>query len=331
MQRLPQPIPHGWYFVHYGDELAANSVVPLRYFERDLVLFRTAAGRAVLMDAHCPHLGAHLGYGGSVQGESIRCPFHAWSFDRTGTCTGIPYARSIPQRARGACVYSYPVMEKNQVIWAWYHPERAAPPYEVADNPEVGAPDWAPLKKYQWRFASSPQEIAENGVDIAHFKFVHGMDEVPDGSSEYHGHVRRSTAAGLRTVTFPDGTTRQLVSRVETVQNGAGQKWTRFSGTVETLLQVMVTPIDSADVELRFAFTHRRFPEGSFEDRIVRGQIESIIGQGGVAGDIPIWQHKIHRAEPVLCDGDGPNMRFRRYLKHFYTQPSQPIASDNRS
>jgi 3-ketosteroid 9alpha-monooxygenase subunit A len=320
MSRLPQPIPYGWYFVHYSDELPINAVKPLHYFDRELVLFRTQSGVAVVMDAFCPHLGAHLGHGGKVTGESIACPFHGWQFNGAGHCTAVPYAKQLPPKLAGdkQAVYSYPVVERNQVIWAWYHPERSAPTFDVTENPEVGAAGWVPLQKYQWRFASNPQEIAENGVDVAHFKFVHNMDEVPEGHSEYAEHIRRSSAEGRRTVAFPNGETRQIISKVETIQNGAGQKWTRFSGTIETHLQVLATPVNTEEVELRFAFTHREFPADSFEAQVARGQIASITGQGGVAGDIPIWQHKIHQAAPILCDGDGPIMRFRRYFSQFY-------------
>ena len=43
------------------------------------------------IDAFCPHLGAHLGYGGLVEESTIRCPFHAWRFDGTGACVEVPY------------------------------------------------------------------------------------------------------------------------------------------------------------------------------------------------------------------------------------------------
>ena len=62
-KRYPMPIPHGWYAVAYSDELAVGESRPERYFGKDLVLFRTESGRASLLDAYCPHLGAHLGYG----------------------------------------------------------------------------------------------------------------------------------------------------------------------------------------------------------------------------------------------------------------------------
>lgn len=324
MKTLPQSIPFGWYFVHYGDELAAGEVKRIHYFDRELVLFRTQSGRAVVMDAYCPHLGAHLGVGGKVEGDLVRCPFHAWAFDADGLCRDIPYAQRMPSRVRDEpCIFSYPVQEKNQVIWAWYHPQRNPPFFDVAENPEVGSPEWTPLEKYCWELNTNPQEIAENGVDVAHFKYVHGMNEVPEGASEYDAHRRRSWAEGRHEIQFPDGSMGDIVSRVETVQNGAGQKWTRFSGTAESLLQVLVTPVDAQRVELRFAFTHPNVPEDCLEYVMARRQLESLIGLSGVAGDIPIWHHKIHRQSPILCDGDGPIMRFRRYFAQFYCRADE--------
>ena len=66
---FPFPLPNGWFQVAYSDELAPGQVEPLRYFAQDLVLYRTEGGRAQLADAFCPHLGAHIGYGGRVSGE----------------------------------------------------------------------------------------------------------------------------------------------------------------------------------------------------------------------------------------------------------------------
>ncbi|MGI9287373.1 MAG: Rieske 2Fe-2S domain-containing protein, partial [Pseudomonadales bacterium] len=58
------PIPFGWYGVAFTSELQAGGVKPLKYFDQDLVLFRTEDGVAHVLEAFCPHLGAHLGYGG---------------------------------------------------------------------------------------------------------------------------------------------------------------------------------------------------------------------------------------------------------------------------
>jgi phenylpropionate dioxygenase-like ring-hydroxylating dioxygenase large terminal subunit len=316
--RFPMPIPFGWFFVSYGDELAPGTVKPLRYFGRDLVLFRTESGRAVLLDAYCPHLGAHLGYGGRIEGESIRCPFHGWAYAADGRCVDVPYAKRIPPLVAEPCIRTYPLVERNEVVWAWYHPSDEPPSFDVAAHPEVGHDDWVELDRYLWSVRSIPQEIAENGVDPAHFRYVHGMDSVPEGETTYSGVVRRSIVAGSRTLTDPDGRVRSVESRVETVQNGAGQKWSRLTGLSETLLMVLVTPVTDEEVELRFAFTRRRFPAGSFEEKVA---LESIASTArGVEDDIRIWDHKVYRPRPVLCDGDGPIPRFRQYFAQFYVE-----------
>ena len=63
MSRFPMPIPHGWYFVSYSEDLVPGESKPLHYFDTELVLFRTEKGEPVLMEAYCPHMGAHLGHG----------------------------------------------------------------------------------------------------------------------------------------------------------------------------------------------------------------------------------------------------------------------------
>lgn len=89
------PYPDGWFLLLESKQLGLGEVVPLRYFGRDLVAFRTASGRAVVADAHCPHMGAHIGYGGTVEGEAVRCPFHNWRFDVDGRCDDVPWVQMV--------------------------------------------------------------------------------------------------------------------------------------------------------------------------------------------------------------------------------------------
>ena len=109
----------GWYLLCWSSELEPSEVKPLRYFGNDYVLFRGEDGRATLLDAHCPHLGAHLGYGGRVDGNDIICPFHAWRFGSSGRCTEVPYASRIPPRA---AVNAYRVQEHSGMIVAYFGP-----------------------------------------------------------------------------------------------------------------------------------------------------------------------------------------------------------------
>ena len=66
--------PIGWFSVGRGRDLGVGEVQRVFAFDRELALYRTRSGTAVITDAFCPHLGAHLGVEGRVVGESIRCP-----------------------------------------------------------------------------------------------------------------------------------------------------------------------------------------------------------------------------------------------------------------
>src|SRR5687768_10820319 len=79
--RFPFPdYPSGWYRVALSDQIRAGELMSLSYFGRELIAFRTDDGDVQVMEAHCPHLGAHIGVGGRVEGSCVVCPFHGWRF-----------------------------------------------------------------------------------------------------------------------------------------------------------------------------------------------------------------------------------------------------------
>ena len=160
----------GWYLISWSGDLQPGAVVPLRYFGKDYVLYRGEDGAPVLLDAHCPHLGAHLGYGGRVEGNDIVCPFHAWRFGANGRCTEVPYATRIPPRA---AVIAYPVQEHSGMILSYFDPEGAEAGYQVPVIEEVEHSAWTPLQRAQIEIATHPREVIENIADLAHFMPVH--------------------------------------------------------------------------------------------------------------------------------------------------------------
>jgi 3-ketosteroid 9alpha-monooxygenase subunit A len=42
--------------------------------------------------------------------------------------------------------------------------------------------------------------------------------------------------------------------------------------------------------------------------------------KAGFEDDLHIWEHKVYRDPPVLCDGDGPIGKMRRWYRQFFTQ-----------
>ncbi len=309
------PYPNGWFQVGYSDEVAPGASMPLSYFGRDLVMFRGEDGKIAVLDAHCPHLGAHLGHGGRVCGGTIECPFHAWKFDDKGDCIEVPYAKKIPPKAK---VAPWEVRELNTAIWVWFHNEGLEPQWEPETIPETSDPDWAYFKRGQWQIKSRNQEMAENSVDAAHFRYVHRTQNVPPlsgGPDEKEPHILRLFGENKMT------SSRGGVDGTLTITEwGFGMSTTRFTGFVETLLMAGVTPIDEDSVDVRFTFMLKKSPDKDVTKGIGDLFVAEVCRQ--LEEDIPIWENKKYLDRPVLCDGDGPIGLLRRWGKQFYTVPA---------
>lgn len=321
--RIPLPMPFGWFQVAFSHELEKAQSKALHYFGEDLVLFRTESGEAQVLDAYCPHMGAHLGYGirgqtgtgGQVVGDSIVCPFHGWAFNGDGLCTDVPYAKNLPPKVarKEQVIRSWPVRELNQIIWVWYHPEGVAPLFEPVEVAEaaVDNEEWGQLKSYTWNIDTHMQEIGENGVDAAHFLFVHGTAEIPP-SPEFSWDGYRRGALLKSKMHTPKGV---VDGAIDTLTIGPGQSIIRFSGICETVLMANLTPVAPDRTVANYSFIQRKVngkePVGGVADAIVndiRQQMEE---------DIIIWARKRYYEKPMLCDGDGPFTKFRNWYAQF--------------
>ena len=310
--RFPYPaFPMGWFQVAYSDEIGPGGVKPLKYFGKDLVLFRTEAGKAVVLDAFCPHLGAHLGYGGKVSGDSIVCPFHAWEYDCTGQCTKVPYGTRKPKAAR---IRPWDLREVNGLIMVWHHPEGEAPLWEIPEVEEYASDEWTEYSVRRWKIRTRNQEMAENTVDTQHFHYVHGASNHPTAEFSTDGHILYSSLnPEMQTPMGP------VEGKVQIEAYGFGFTVTRFLGLAETLLVNSVTPIDEEYVDARFSFTVKKIGGGDVTRGIGAAFIREIERQ--VEQDKPIWENKAYVRPPILSDEDGPIMRYRRWAAQFYTDP----------
>ncbi|MBW2427244.1 MAG: Rieske 2Fe-2S domain-containing protein [Deltaproteobacteria bacterium] len=313
MSRFPFPIPNSWYLVSLSQELASGEARSLRYFDRDLVLFRGESGRAAVLDAHCPHLGAHLGVGGRVVGDAIECPFHAWQWSGEGRCLAIPYAKRIPSQAR---TVSYPVVERNGMIFVWFHAEAEPPSFEIPEIPEWGRSDWlGSWIAWDWTLQSCPQEIAENGIDWPHFRTVHLMDMPEDHGAEFGESCFKWQVGGRKAVSTLAGRSDELMMHGENW--GMGYSWLRQRGEFDTIVATGLTPIDRETTQVRMAVIARI---GDRAEGEARKEVEAYMAEHAVFAeqDFNIWAHKKFRPKPLLCEEDGPITEYRRWAAQFY-------------
>jgi 3-ketosteroid 9alpha-monooxygenase subunit A len=302
--RFPFPMPFGWFHVAYPSDLAAGDVVGKHWLGRELVLWRDDTGSVRTADAWCPHLGAHLAVGGVVERGALRCPFHGWRFDGDGTCVEIPYSERLNRKAR---LRTYPTIERNGFVMAWIHPYEVAPMWEIPDVPEVGDPGWSDYVVRDFDVRVAPQEMAENAVDPAHFRYVHGTEYVAK-MEEYRTDGPCAVMLSKQGYVTPKGS---VEGRIDVSNFGPGFSFTWFRGIIDALLVGTTTPVDEGLTKVRFHFTVKE-PRSKLADAFIN-EIEKQMRQ-----DIPIWENKRYLSVPALADTDGPIMRFRSWYSQFY-------------
>jgi phenylpropionate dioxygenase-like ring-hydroxylating dioxygenase large terminal subunit len=320
MSRYPFPVPFGWFQVAWPHELVPGQAVPRYYFGRHLVLWRDDDGGFHTQDAFCPHLGAHLGHGGIVKGCEIECPFHGWEFDAEGRNTDIPYSKRTNAKAR---LRTFPTIERNGLVMAWYHPDEAVEPmWEIPEIPEfatAGQGEFASPTFRQYTVQAAWQELAENGADPAHFRYVHQTETVPE-VEEYHSEGVHAVMRSSQKFPTPRGV---VEGRIDVDNWGPGFAITKFSGIVDTYLMGCNTPIDADSCQLNFTFTVRELGDEGFTSSVGQAFVDEVHKQ--VLEDGPIWENKAHLVRPALADTDGPFTRFRKWAAQFY---AEPVESD---
>jgi 3-ketosteroid 9alpha-monooxygenase subunit A len=307
--RYPFGIPYGWFQVGWSDDVAVGQVLPRYYFGRDLALWRDEQGVVHLNDAFCPHLGAHFGYGGHVDGCDLVCPFHGWKFDSDGANTDIPYGNRTNQRAR---LRTYPVREVDHFIMVWFHPDGEAPIFELDIPAEFDDAEYPTWINQHFSVDAAAQELNENSVDGPHFRYVHNTDTVPEIQS-YETDGARARMRSVQKFPTPRGV---VDGRIDVDNQGPGFSVTRFSGIVDTMLIGGAIPVDENRTEVRFSFKTRSLGDAEMTSSVGRAFVKEVCKQ--FEEDRPIWEHKAHIVRPALADTDPPFMKFRKWYAQFY-------------
>ncbi|AOK31927.1 MULTISPECIES: Rieske (2Fe-2S) protein [Burkholderia] len=168
----PLPYPDGWFALCFSDELKPGAVLTTPFMGRDVVLYRTALGVACAVDAYCPHQGAHLGRGGTVEGENLVCPFHGYAYGTDGRRAGVAC-----ERGRALALRTLRVCEWNGFVFVWQHARGLEPTWAL---PEVDMEGFSKPIGRAYTLRGVMQNLPENGYDLEHFGALHRWrDMVP--------------------------------------------------------------------------------------------------------------------------------------------------------
>ncbi|GAA5064893.1 Rieske 2Fe-2S domain-containing protein [Nocardia callitridis] len=327
--------PTGWFQVAWSTEVGVGEVHRMTYFGRELVAWRARSGQLTVMNAYCEHLGAHLGFGGHVEGEVLECPFHGWQWDHEGRNVCIPYEK---RPNRGRRMPTYPVLERNESIYVWYDRLGRAPYFDVPDV-FAGFGDGSSRSDYHQvatllreNLEIHPQYVLENGVDFAHFKFVHKTPIVPVFTR--HDFDRPVSYVDF-TITF-EGDEGQSIedvhSGVQAINGGLGVAVTKSWGMIDNRTITAVTPVDDSTSDVRFSVYIGRTTgsDPAKAERRANAMAEEIIRQ--FTQDVHIWQHQRYSDPPALSAGEYRGFTaIRTWAKQFYPDGRGGSAAELRA
>ncbi len=315
------PFPRGWFMIAETSEIIQKPLA-IRYFGQEMVIYRGNSGRVVVIDAYCPHMGAHIAKnttsyvvldGEHIEGDSIRCPYHGWKFSPDGNCEDIPYSPApIPPKA---CVKSWPVVERYGCVYMWHDPEGGEPDYDVPDLPEWEDTDWVRWKiDHLGELDCHPVEIIDNMADKAHFSPIHGSSGIEHFENSFDGHiVVQDFAAGHRTLAS------SALLKTRTWYTGPAILRSRMDGDHPSIIQIAHTPIDDGRIKVWHALLVRSADADDRERGVMAARAYQEASRLALMQDFEIWTHKRPCTQHLKVIGDGPFGKLRTWYKQFYT------------
>jgi phthalate 4,5-dioxygenase oxygenase subunit len=179
-----------WLPVALSDELPGPDCVPVKVkiLNEDLIAFRDSNGDVGLVDAFCPHRGAPL-YFGRNEEAGLRCVYHGWKFDVTGTCVDLPNTPEGDTFKHKIKIKSYPCQEAGGMVFAYMGPADRQPPFPEFDYLHVPA---ANIYVTKFQLECNWLQATEGDFDPSHGVFLHST---LDNNASNPGFVRFNNRA----------------------------------------------------------------------------------------------------------------------------------------
>jgi renierapurpurin 18,18'-hydroxylase len=107
--------PNHWYPLAWSNEVKRGQAHGVQFAGEPIVLARTRSGNVFALEDRCAHRQVPL-HAGVVDGETIRCGYHGWTYDCSGQCVDVPYLgrERLPNGVR-----AYPCREAYGMIFVF--------------------------------------------------------------------------------------------------------------------------------------------------------------------------------------------------------------------
>ena len=155
-----------WHVVAYAPELPDGQPRAVKLLDEDIVLWRVGDRVHAWRDL-CLHRGTRLSLG-SVQGETLVCAYHGWTYNGEGRCVRFPaHPTQTPPAKAQATVY------QSQVKYGWVWVCLGQPERDIPSFPEWNDSSFRKVHCGPYHYRASGPRAIENFLDVTHFPFVH--------------------------------------------------------------------------------------------------------------------------------------------------------------
>ncbi len=317
--------PTGWFMIGWSAQFPIGEIRPLHYFGEELVAYRTDEGTLHVMSAHCPHLGAHIGHGGKVNGDCVECPYHGWGYGPDGVNRYIPYEDrpNVSKRLR-----AWTVLEQYDCVFLWHQPHGEPPRWEMPDiflsfpqsdtDPAAYYRPYPELSKRYDREPVHPQLPLENAADSIHFQYVHRATVTPQLLNWEVVDQEWRFTTGWSDVRSDDPDAMAL--RIHSWLFGVGGAISAFEGSANYRLVFATTPIDDTCSDMFYSIWWPKIPGDDSpvppDDLRERLEKEFLVT---LWDDLEIWRYQKYIEHPALAKQDArPYGSLRKWAKQFY-------------
>jgi vanillate O-demethylase monooxygenase subunit len=160
-------VKNAWYVAAFANEIV-HAISKRRVLSEPIILWRAENGSVIAMEDRCPHRRVPLSIA-SLIGDQVKCGYHGMQFDATGRCTFVPGQSQPHPTAR---VKTYPIVEKQTLIWVWMGAVELADAAVVPDLRWLSDSAWVPVTGYL-HVQADYRLATDNLLDLSHETYVH--------------------------------------------------------------------------------------------------------------------------------------------------------------
>ncbi|GGT16438.1 aromatic ring-hydroxylating oxygenase subunit alpha [Streptomyces purpureus] len=161
--------PDHWYPVALSRRVPGRRVVGTAFAGQRIALYRGQSGAVHALEDRCAHRQVPLSMG-VVEGETLRCCYHAWAYRGDGRISQIPYlAKGDGRPPRG--VRAYPVREAYGLVFVFPGDAGKAAVTPLPELPAFGSVRYKTMT-FSRRVCCHYSFMHENLLDMNH-QFLH--------------------------------------------------------------------------------------------------------------------------------------------------------------